>query len=99
MPKELVMSGREFAMLDDGENVGEIAAEHVLPGSGAAILRRGAVVRWNRGMCLVELGVAKIEISTHDESDPQYMTLDRSDINRLIRALRRARDQAFGADA
>lgn len=28
-----------------------------------------------------------------------YATLDRDGINRLIRALRRARDQAFGADA
>lgn len=28
-----------------------------------------------------------------------YATLDRNGINRLIRALRRARDQAFGADA
>lgn len=28
-----------------------------------------------------------------------FATLDRNGINRLIRALRRARDQAFGADA
>ena len=40
-------------------------------------------------------------------SDPEHAegarglwtTLDRAGINRLIRALRRARDQAFGADA
>jgi len=29
---------------------------------------------------------------------PQYMTLDRSSINRLIKVLRRARDQAYGRD-
>jgi hypothetical protein len=30
--------------------------------------------------------------------DGMYVTLDRSGINRLIRNLRRARDQAFGRD-
>lgn len=29
----------------------------------------------------------------------QFFHLDRQDVNRLIRSLRKARDQAFGADA
>jgi hypothetical protein len=95
MPKELVMSGREFAMLGDGE----IAVEDIKPESGAVILRRGAVVRWTRDTDLVELGVSKVATSNHEESGQHYMTLDRTAVNRLIRSLRKARDQAFGADA
>jgi hypothetical protein len=34
--------------------------------------------------------------SEHEK--PMYMTLERRDINELIRVLRRARDQAFGRD-
>lgn len=63
------------------------------------ILRRGAVVRWDRDHMLVELGVAKIELGAHREADPHYLSLDRNGVNRLIRSLRKARDQAFGADA
>ena len=33
------------------------------------------------------------------EWDGKYTTLDRAEVNRLIRILRKARDQAFGADA
>lgn len=34
--------------------------------------------------------------SEHD--DPMYIDLDREQINRMIKTLRRARDQAFGRD-
>lgn len=37
--------------------------------------------------------------SEHPESNGWFVNLDRSGINRLIRTLRKARDQAFGADA
>lgn len=36
---------------------------------------------------------------TLDEHNGWHVTLSRENINRLIRALRKARDQAFGADA
>ena len=35
----------------------------------------------------------------HPESNGWFVNLDRSGINRLIRTLRKARDQAFGSDA
>lgn len=37
--------------------------------------------------------------SEHPESNGWFVNLDRSGINHLIRTLRKARDQAFGADA
>jgi len=36
---------------------------------------------------------------TGDYDAGQFFCLDRSQVNRLIRILRKARDQAFGADA
>lgn len=97
MPKEIAFSGdSEFIQLPDGS---EVPVTEDLLGKGHSLLRRGAVVRWTRDHMLVELGVAKLELATHAEADPHYMTLDRNGVNRLIRSLRRARDQAFGADA
>lgn len=58
------------------------------------------VVKWGQEYNAVELGVV---VPGHEgEGDPHwgwYTHLDRANINRLIRTLRRARDQAFGADA
>lgn len=39
------------------------------------------------------------EYAGPSDPDGYYVCLDRNSINRLIRTLRRARDQAFGADA
>lgn len=60
----------------------------------------------------VELGWAKengevqiattnfgIEAGPGDPARGWYVTLDRHGINRLIRSLRKARDQSFGVDA
>lgn len=44
----------------------------------------------------VQVGILGPEDS---RSDARYVSLDRDGINRLIRALRKARDQAFGTDA
>jgi hypothetical protein len=96
MPKEIAFSDREFVQLPDG---GEVPVTDDLMGKGHQIMRRGAIVRWSRDHMLVELGVAKIEVSAHSETDGHYLTLDRTATNRLIRSLRKARDQAFGADA
>lgn len=38
-------------------------------------------------------------LEAHPATAGWYVTLDRDAINRTIRALRKARDQAFGADA
>jgi hypothetical protein len=52
------------------------------------------IVKWVRD-CFVEVGVAPDETP----ASGAYINLDRSNLNRLIRSLRRARDQAFGVDA
>ena len=39
------------------------------------------------------------EVGPGDPARGWFVTLDRNGINRLIRSLRKARDQAFGADA
>lgn len=60
-------------------------------------------VRWGKETAHVQV-VTRMEDDTHRleptvEGNGWFATLDREQINRLIRALRRARDQAFGADA
>lgn len=96
MPKEIAFNNREFIQLPDGS---EVPVTDDLMGKGHQIVRRGAIVRWTRDLNIVELGVAKIEVSAHSEAEAHYLDLDRAGVNRLIRSLRKARDQAFGADA
>lgn len=60
-------------------------------------------VQWAKDM-YVQIGVAHLPPPEDPskgtiEWDGKYLTLDRNEINRLIRILRKARDQAFGADA
>lgn len=48
---------------------------------------------------IVQMTVFKSDGTYRNEYElPQYMTLDRPAINRLIKVLRRARDQAYGRD-
>lgn len=96
MPKEIAFSDHEFIQLPDGS---EVPVTDDLMGKGHQIIRRGAIVRWTREHMLVELGVAKIEVSARGETDAHYLSMDRTAVNHLIRSLRKARDQAFGADA
>lgn len=95
MPKDVIRSmfhGRSVPM------VGEI------PDSirrGKSLSDSFVEVGWTRGLCDVQLGSINPEASD-DPNDPlrgQFVHLDREGINRLIRSLRKARDQAFGADA
>lgn len=58
------------------------------------------------GLPWVQVGWARnrdvqIAVLRQEEHDPnaQWMDLDREGINKLIRILRKARDQAYGADA
>lgn len=60
-----------------------------------------AQVGWSREASHVELGVVKTGVDPTDADDPKnglYIQLDRDGINRLIRTLRTARDQAYGRD-
>lgn len=51
---------------------------------------------WGVGMP-VQIGCVLRE-NSHDPADGLYCTLGREQINRMIRALRKARDQAYGRD-
>jgi hypothetical protein len=85
MPKELIYSNETLA----GET-GRAAVEHIAVG-------------WekDRGVQLGVVNGPPVELTINGQrSDPGlWMDLDRAQINRLVRSLRRARDAAFGADA
>ncbi len=54
-------------------------------------------VQWGRGS---DVRIATVDM-TKEQYSPEsgwFVTVDRSMINKVIRALRRARDQAYGAD-
>jgi hypothetical protein len=58
-------------------------------------------VMWQRGLEHVQVVTysrAKITHDTLDRDTAQFVTLNRTAINQLIRNLRKARDQAFGRD-
>ena len=90
MPKELVYSEfTPFGEDDPGITVAEVS--------------------WNRETEHVQLVTKCIDRSTHEPVPMKeeyllpatagfYMQLDRRGINKLIRNLRKARDQAFGKD-
>ena len=68
---------------------GQIGGEGVEP--------HGVVVKWNRDM-YVQLATVRPDGEEPSGQSGIYVDLDRDRINRLIRYLRRARDQAFGKD-
>lgn len=106
MPKEITYSDqREYVLMDDGSE-GTPGWGGDDPRDGAArrnrpVLRRAAVVGWSREQGHVEIGLNALDVSTQSGSyeSGMFATFDRDGINRLIRTLRKARDQAFGADA
>lgn len=56
-------------------------------------------VGWSREQC-VQLGTVNPDAAQpHESAYGWFVELDRTGINRLIRTLRKARDQAFGSDA
>lgn len=59
-------------------------------------------VGWNREASYCQIATIDPEKEENYDADSRdgglYVTLDRHDINDLIRILRRARDQAFGRD-
>lgn len=93
MPKET------FSCYDEGRMVRVIDAEG--KESKETLVLPFLTVGWNRNVPSIEL--ATREGGDIDESERErggyFAHLDREGINRLIRTLRKARDQAFGADA
>lgn len=62
-------------------------------------------VTYERDHCLVQVGIQRAAPDPRTDGHPTYdadggtwTDLDRNGINRLIRALREARDKAFGKD-
>lgn len=106
MPKEITYSDqREYVLMDDGsEATPGWAGDDPRDGDARRtrpVLRRGLSVGWSREHGHVEIGMNAFEMSTQTGSHDggMYATFDRAGLNRIIRALRKARDQAFGADA
>lgn len=63
--------------------------------------RQEAKITWSKEEDggIVQMTVFRSDGTYESEHElPQYMTLERSTINRMINVLRRARDQAYGAD-
>ena len=62
-----------------------------------------AEVSWDRGKDHVSVAVIRRSIDGErvkgEGNDGMYVSLDREGVNRMIRSLRKARDQAFGSDA
>lgn len=57
-------------------------------------------VGWTRNLPGITVGTVNPEAGdVHDPATGWHVPLDRDGVNRLIRSLRKARDQAFGADA
>jgi hypothetical protein len=59
-------------------------------------------VGWSREQEHVEIATVapdEIKLEPTPEGNGWFVQLDRSGLNRLIRSLRKARDQAYGADA
>lgn len=100
MPKETTYSDQPmFFRRDDG---GEYPVEEYRQGEGVKpLLHRGVQVSWNRNG-FVEIGTTAFVGETgsiHEPFSGCFLSLDRAGINRVIRTLRKARDQAFGSDA
>ena len=97
MPKEIVYGTYEACVDMEGNEV-NLSDTVNRPTQGYDIMRRGAVLRWNREVGYVQLATSKINVSSGIETEGQYIQLDRSAINKLISDLRTARNQAFGKD-
>jgi hypothetical protein len=79
------------------QEVGEMPKEIITNGA----FRRGEPwleVGWSRGT-YVQLGVRAENENDDADGTVRFTDLDRDGINRLIRTLRKARDQAYGTDA
>lgn len=87
MPKEYVESSFGPRVSDDGK------------GSASVEPPFRATVGWSRDTGHVQIATVDPQKEARfDGSAGYYVDLDRDGINRLIRTLRRARDQAFGKD-
>lgn len=59
----------------------------------------GVEIGWGRDGQYVQMATGPVPVTGFDSERAHYVQLDRAGVNRLIRALRKARDQAYGRDA
>lgn len=90
MPKELVHN------MYHGQYAREVYADGPTEGKQVPLDDASLKVGWTKEREHVEVAVLS---ATDDERNARHMQLDRAGINRLIRLLRKARDDAFGSDA
>lgn len=100
MPKETTYSDQPmFFRREDG---GQYPADQYRDGEGVkTLLHHGVQVGWNRNGW-VEIGATTFVGETGEIESPFngcFLSLGRDGVNRVIRVLRKARDQAFGSDA
>lgn len=102
MPKEITYtSDGAYLAMPDGNEYPEGSPESeraITKEAGGKWFQRGIHVGWVKGR-FVEIGAASFDPSRELPTNGVFMSLDRDGINRLIRSLRKARDQAYGADA
>lgn len=99
MPKEYINNRYygQTARQVDFDDLGNEVGSHPVPLDDSAIK-----VGWTKEHDHVEIAVVSHRDSTTGEAadaDAWHSQFDRAGLNLLIRTLRKARDQAFGADA
>lgn len=105
MPKEITYTADpSFLKMPDGNEFGEGSPDAdaaLKTDSGGKWQRRGVHVGWvkNGKGNTIEIGVAEFDPSREQPTHGAFLNLDREGVNQLIRSLRKARDQALGADA
>lgn len=100
MPKQYIdnrfygQSARQLDFDEDGKEIGS----HMVPLDDSAVK-----VGWTKDHEHVEIAIVKNRDRATGEppadSEAWHSQFDRAGLNRLIRALRKARDDAFGSDA
>ena len=101
MPKEYINNQFYGQHARSHEGCGPETCGPECPGSKLVALDDSAVkVGWTKGQCHVEIAVVRDRDGGSEfDSDAWHSQFDRDGLNRLIRTLRKARDDAFGADA
>ena len=96
MPKEYINNRwyAQYAREVDYDGLGNEIGSHQVPLDDSAIK-----VGWTKDQDHVELAVVRYRDGAEpNDGDWYHSQFDRAGLNRLIRTLRTARDQAFGRD-
>jgi hypothetical protein len=107
MPKEFVHNaywgqfGRSHEDCEHGMSEAEWSA---CAGQQVPLDMAALKVGWSKETGHLELAICEyenghfVEHALNDETTPRYIQVDRAGVNRMIKVLRQARDDAFGKD-